>query len=60
MATWREEFERLSNIEIRELEKWKAGENNANAVINAGEATKAFLIRWEAAGQPSHNEEMPG
>ncbi len=60
MATWREEFERLSNIEQRELEKWKAGMNNSNGVINAGEATKAFLIQWQAAGNPARDQEMPG
>ena len=59
MTTWREEFSRLSDIERDEIEKWKAGENNSNILINAGEATRAFLIQYQAAGQPPRDQEMP-
>ena len=58
MATWREEFQRLSVIEREEIEKWTAGERNSNALINAKEATNAFLIKYQAAGCPAHNQEM--
>ena len=59
MATWREEFKRLSDIEREAIEKWIAGEINSNAVINAAEATKALLIRYMATGEPDRDEEMP-
>jgi len=59
MATWREEFSRLSDVERDEIEKWKAGENNSNILINASEATKAFLIQYQAAGEPIRDQEMP-
>lgn len=59
MTTWREEFSRLSDIERDEIEKWKAGENNSNILINASEATKALLIQYQAAGEPPRDEEMP-
>ena len=58
MATWREEFSRLSDIERDEIKKWIAGENNSNILINASEATKAFLVRYQAAGEPPRDQEM--
>lgn len=59
MATWTEEFARLSEIERAEIDNWNSGANNANSVISAKEATNAFLIQWQAAGCPPHNQEMP-
>jgi hypothetical protein len=32
---------------------------NASLVINAGEAEKAFLLRWMSTGEPALNERMP-
>lgn len=58
MATWLEEFTRLSDIEREEIEKWKTGENNSNMVIDVAEAIKAFLINYLRAGSPSRNQEM--
>jgi len=59
MTTWHEEFTKLSDIERDEIEKWKAGENNSNILINASEATKALLIQYQAAGEPPRDHEMP-
>ena len=59
METWSEEFKRLSDIEREAIDKWIAGEINSNAVINAAEATKAFLIQYMAAGEPERDQEMP-
>jgi len=42
-----------------EVERWLEGANNAKEVIDAGEAEKAFLIRWLSAGEPSRNEKIP-
>ncbi len=58
MATWLEEFTRLSDIEREEIEKWKTGENNSNMVIDVAEAIRAFLINYLRAGSPSRNQEM--
>ena len=62
MATWREKFARLSQIEEKAMDEWKgnANANTSNAVINAKEATNAFLIRYQSAGCPPHKTEMPG
>jgi len=59
MPTWQDEFVRLSELHRHEVERWLEGANNANAIINAGEAEKAFLIRWLSAGEPGLNEHMP-
>ena len=59
MPTWQDEFVRLSELHRHEVERWLEGANNAKEVIDAGEAEKAFLIRWLSAGEPSINEQMP-
>ena len=59
MVTWQDEFIRLSELHRHEVERWLEGANNANAIINAGEAEKGFLVRWLAAGVPGRNEQMP-
>ena len=59
MATWQDEFIRLSELHRHEVERWLEGTNNANQVINAGEAEKAFWIRWLSAGEPALNQQMP-
>jgi len=59
MPTWQDEFVRLSELHRHEVERWLEGANNANAVIDAGETEKAFLIRWVTAGEPGRNEQIP-
>ncbi len=59
MATWQDEFIRLSELHRHEVERWLEGTGNANLVIDAGESEKAFLIRWLSAGEPARNEQMP-
>ena len=59
MVTWQDEFVRLSELHRHEVERWLEGANNAKEVIDAGEAEKAFLIRWLSAGEPGRNEQMP-
>ncbi len=59
MSTWQDEFVRLKELHRHEVEKWLEGEHNANLVIDAGEAEKAFLLRWLSAGEPSINQQMP-
>ena len=59
MATWQDEFIRLSELHRHEVERWLEGTRNANLVIDAGESEKAFMLRWLAADEPSRNEQMP-
>jgi hypothetical protein len=59
MATWQDEFIRLSELHRHEVERWLEGIRNADQVIDAGEAEKAFLLRWMSAGEPGRNERMP-
>ncbi len=59
MPTRQDEFRRLSELHRHEVERWLEGAKNANAIIDAGEAEKAVLIRWLSAGEPSRNQQMP-
>jgi len=59
MVTWQDEFIRLSELHRHEVERWLEGARNANLVMDAGEAEKAFLLQWMSAGEPSLNERMP-
>ncbi len=59
MATWQDEFIRLSELHRHEVERWLEGTGNANLVIDAGEAEKAFLLGWLSAGEPGRNQQMP-
>ncbi len=59
MATWQDEFIRLSELNRHEVERWLEGTRNANLVIDSGESEKAFMLRWLSAGEPSRNEQMP-
>jgi hypothetical protein len=64
MATWQDEFIRLSELHRHEVERWLEGTRNANLVIDAGESEKAFMLRsfmlrWLSAREPSRNEQMP-
>jgi hypothetical protein len=59
MVTWQDEFIRLSELHRHEVERWLEGARNANLVMDAGEAEKAFLLKWMSAGEPSLNERMP-
>ena len=59
MVTWQDEFIRLSELHRHEVERWLEGARNANLVMAAGEAEKAFLLQWMSAGEPSLNERMP-
>jgi len=59
MATWQDEFIRLSELHRHEVERWLEGTNNANAVIDAGESEKAFLLQWISAGEPGRNQQLP-
>jgi hypothetical protein len=58
MATWQDEFIRLSELHRHEVERWLEGTSNANLVIDAGEAEKALLLRWVSAGEPGRNEQV--
>ena len=58
MATWQDELIRLTELHRHEVERWLEGTGNANLVIDAGEAEKAFLLRWMSAGEPGRNEQM--
>jgi len=59
MVTWQDEFIRLTELHRHEVERWLEGARNANLVMDAGEAEKAFLLQWMSAGEPSLNERMP-
>ena len=60
MATWRQKFSELSDVEREEIGKWKGGVNNTSALRQSLEAVSEFLHQWEAAGRPPRDEEMPG
>jgi hypothetical protein len=49
MATWQDEFIRLSELHRHEVERWLEGTRNANLVIDAGESEKA-KCRTESCG----------
>ena len=59
MATWQDELVRLSELHRHEVERWLEGACNAIEIINASESEKALLIRWQAAGEPGRNEQLP-
>jgi len=59
MATWQDEFVRLSELHRHEVERWLEGARNANEIISAGKSEKALLLRWLAAGEPGRNEQLP-
>ena len=59
MATWQDEFIRLSELHRHEVERWLEGVRNANSVINAGEAERVLLRQWMSAGEPGRNQQMP-
>ena len=58
MATWQDELIRLTELHRHEVETCLEGTNNANAVINAGESEKAFLLQWMSAGEPGRNQQL--
>jgi hypothetical protein len=58
MATWREEFTRLSDIHREEWHKFIHGENNQQAVRNSMDDVAEILRRWEAAGCPNREKEI--
>ena len=59
MPTWREEFQRLSEIEREAIAEWQTNGQASNAVINAKEATSALLRRYQQHGNPAHDTPMP-
>ena len=59
MATWRQEFERLSAIEREEVGKWKGGANNTQILRQAMEAVSELLRQYEQAGGPDRGQEIP-
>ena len=59
MATWLDEFIRLSELHRHEVERWLEGARNANEIITAGESEKTLLIRWMSAGEPGRNQQLP-
>ena len=59
MATWRQEFERLSAVERENIGKWKGGANNIPALRQSMEAVSEFLRQYEQAGLPDRDQEMP-
>jgi len=58
MATWREEFTRLSDIRRQEWQKFVHGDNNQHGVCNSMDDITETLRRWEAAGCPDREEEI--
>jgi len=58
VATWREEFTRLSDIHAEKWQKFVHGENNQQAVCNSMGDVAEILRRWEAAGCPDREEEI--
>ena len=58
MATWRQEFTRLSDIRGAEWQKFVHGENNQYAVRGSMDDVAEMLRRWEAAGCPDREEEI--
>ena len=58
MATWREEFTRLSDIQGAEWQKFIQGEHSQQAVRNSMDGVAEILKRWEAAGCPDREEEI--
>ena len=58
MITWQDELIRLSELHRHEVERWLEGASNANAVIDAGESEKAFLLQWMSAGEPGRNQQL--
>jgi len=58
MATWREEFTRLSDIRRQEWQNFVRGENNQHRVCNSMDDITETLRRWEAAGCPDREEEI--
>ena len=59
MATWREKFGELSAENGRQVEHWKAGENNHKRVCEAVDAISEFFRQYEAAGLPDRDTELP-
>jgi hypothetical protein len=59
MATWQDEFIRLSELHRHEVERWLEGAGNAKQIISAGEAEKAILNQWMSAGEPGRNQQLP-
>ena len=59
MATWQDEFIRLTELHRHEVERWLEGARNANEIIKAGELEKTLLIRWISAGEPGRNQQLP-
>jgi len=61
MATWREEFERFSELEQQMIVKWQATPNTttSNLVISAKEATSAFLAKYNGHAGPPLDSEIP-
>ena len=59
MATWQDEFIRLSELHRHEVERWLEGASNANQIIDAGQSEEALLLRWVSAGEPGRNQQLP-
>ncbi len=59
MATWRQEFERLSAVEREEIGKWKGGANNTQVLRQAMDAVGELLRQYEQASSPDRDQEMP-
>ena len=58
MATWRERFEELSAENVRQLERWKAGDTNQDQILDSGEDIKEFFRQWGSAQRPNRDNEM--
>ncbi len=58
MATWRQEFTRLSDIHHKEWQKFVHGGNNQQAVRNSMDGIAEILRRWEAEGCPDREGEI--
>ena len=59
MATWRQEFERLSAVEREKIGRWKGGANNTQVLRQAMDAVGELLRQYEQASFPDRDQEMP-
>jgi len=58
MATWNEEFKRLSDIHREEWKKFLQGEYNQQTVRSSMENADEMIRRWEMAQRPDRDQEI--
>ena len=58
MATWNEEFRRLSDIHRQEWQKFIHGEYNQQAVRSSMDDANEMIRRWESAQRADRDDEI--